>query len=173
MSEQHFLDFFEDQIRQNNLKTLEEIADRVQLSISTVSRIRSGKTPPSDAAIRQIAAAFGRTKEEALGMEAPICAGAEAMKDLMGNFERRIAERQKELEAAMKRIDEKDARIESLEKDIRRYRSWTVASIVALVVLLVVAVCILAYDLTHLDHGWFVGRILRQGVQYIAQGGAK
>lgn len=95
MTEQDaFLAFFEEQIRANNLNTLEEIADRVGLSVSTVSRIRSGKMTPGSSAIRQISTAFGKSENEALGRPVQMCAGAEVIQDLILHFGRRLAERE-------------------------------------------------------------------------------
>lgn len=169
MADNQFLEFFEEQIRKNDLQTLEEIADRVQLSTSTVSRIRSGKTPPSASAARQIAAAFGFTTEEAMGSDTPVCAGSELMKDLMNLFECRLSEVQgnmsavrSELASALERIEEKDRQIEDLTKEKIRFRTWAVASSVALLVLLVTVIGILIYDFTHLDTGWFITKALHK-----------
>lgn len=169
MADNQFLEFFEEQIRKNDLQTLEEIAERVQLSASTVSRIRSGKTPPSASAARQIAAAFGHTVDEVMGADAPVCAGVDLMKDMINIFECRISELQKdmsgvrsELASALERIEEKDRQIEDLTKEKIRFRTWAVASSVALLVLLVVVIGILIYDLTHLDMGWFITKALHK-----------
>ena len=160
MADNQFLEFFEEQIRKNDLQTLEEIAERVQLSISTVSRIRSGKTPPSASATRQIAAAFGCTTEEAMGSDTPGCAGSELMKDLMNLFD--MSAVCSELDSTLERIEEKDRQIEDLTKEKIRFRTWAIASSVALLVLLVTVIGFLIYDLTNLDTGWFITKALHK-----------
>jgi len=164
MTEQEaFLTFFEEQIRANNLNTLEEIADRVGLSVSTVSRIRSGKMTPGAGAIRQISTAFGKSENEALGRPVQMCAGAEVIQDLILHFDRRLAEREKLLENMREKLDqaqsivtEKHQQIIRLTAERQETRRWAICCLGGFVLLLLLVICILIYDLTHLDRGWFV-----------------
>lgn len=163
MTEQDaFLAFFEEQISTNNLNTLEEIADRVGLSVSTVSRIRSGKMTPGSGAIRQISTAFGKSENEALGRPVQMCAGAEVIQDLILHFDRRLAEREKLLENMRDKLDqahsivtEKNQQIIRLTAERQQARRLAICGLGGFVLLLLLVICILIYDLTHLDIGWF------------------
>ena len=163
MTEQDaFLAFFEEQISANNLNTLEEIADRVGLSVSTVSRIRSGKMTPGAGAIRQISTAFGKSENEALGRPVQMCAGAEVIQDLILHFDRRLAEREKLLENMRDKLDqahsivtEKNQQIIRLTVERQQARRLAICGLGGFVLLLLLVICILIYDLTHLNIGWF------------------
>lgn len=162
-SNDKFVLFLERKIKENRLLTMEEVADKTGVSIATISRIRSGKITASASTIRQIAEAFGSTFEEAMGIDAEkVCVGADIIPALMDNFSRVTEEQQHKLDTTIKLLEAKDEQVKHLtsenERVVRAFykaRMWAIACAVAIGVLLLVIIAILAYDLTHLDRGWF------------------
>lgn len=163
MAHDKFKAFLEEKIRENRLLTMEEVAEKTGVSVATISRIRSGKITPSPSTVRQIAVAFGSTFEEAMGIDKEkVCIGAEIIPALLENFNKVTEEQQKSCDALQGKLDVSLQLVEHLTEENRRLvksyhkaRAWAIACAVAFCTLLVVIICILAYDLTHLDRGWF------------------
>lgn len=160
--------FVEAESAKHNLTTGKQIAEFASVSEATIQRIRMGKGVKTGTAC-QIAAAFGKTLEDALGDDAePICVGEDILPVIMDNFSAVFREyryqseqTQEKLKSALELIKEKDDRIAHLEEEnkrvVREYnkaRIWSVACAVAVCTLLVVIIAILIYDFTHLDRGW-------------------
>ncbi len=118
---------------------------------------------PGAGAIRQISTAFGKSENEALGRPVQMCAGAEVIQDLILHFDRRLAEREKLLENMRDKLDqaqsivtEKHQQIIRLTAERQQTRRWAICCLGGFMLLLLLVICILIYDLTHLDRGWFV-----------------
>lgn len=158
-----FQSFLESKMKENHLYTMEEVADKTGVSVSTISRIRSGKILPSIGTAKQIAEAFGSTVEEAMGIDSErVCVGANIVPALMDNFGKVTEAQQNKLDTTLKLLEAKEEQVKHLTEENERVvkafykaRMWAIACAVAIGVLLVVIIAILIYDLTHLDRGWF------------------